>query len=244
MPGCSSIEGLQLWVSVFLCALTQSVLQHPAWWGWRLSYLEQRPPYPPRHVPLLSSAGHRTCSSQCSGRDKSDSYCYTHVDNIFWKYKGFLVKNAVIMRKWCKSFKTTRDLHAHNGLKTNKWLPRPDVASKMQLESVNRSTNYAQRNSCLRMNSSADKSMKTWHRAHLKRDTYKVHGGAFQPAAHPGWVELVLAPCYRKWCHCGGLEKQKSEKNNYKEHSTSECYKNRQDGRRREPLLQRMFSLT
>lgn len=46
----------------------------------------------------------------------------------------------------------------------------------------------------------------------LTTNTYKVHGGAFQPAAHLGWVELVLAPCYRKGCHCSGLQKQKWRK--------------------------------
>lgn len=58
------------------------------------------------------------------------------------------------------------------------------------------------------------------------RNTYKVHGGAFQPAAHLGRVELVLAPRYWKWCHCGGSQRQKSGKNNYIKHSTSERYKN------------------
>lgn len=48
----------------------------------------------------------------------------------------------------------------------------------------------------------------------LTRNTYKVHGGAFQPAAHLGWVELVLAPRYWKGCHGGGLQKQKSGENN------------------------------
>ena len=50
-------------------------------------------------------------------------------------------------------------------------------------------------------------------------NTYKVHGGAFQPAAHLGWVELVLAPRYWKGCHCSGLQKtqiEKIEKNNIK----------------------------
>lgn len=62
---------------ISVCVLTQSVPPHPVWWGLRPSYLEQQPPYPPHHVPQLSSAGHRTCSSLCSGRDKSDSN-YTH----------------------------------------------------------------------------------------------------------------------------------------------------------------------
>lgn len=106
---------------------------------------------------------------------------------------------------------------------------------KIQLESVNQSTNYDQCNSCRRMNSSnhqiktADWSIRTGQRAHFQRDTYKVHGGAFQPAAHPGWVELVLAPRYWKRCHGGGVQKQKLDKKHYQEHSTSERYKNGQD---------------
>lgn len=51
------------------------------------------------------------------------------------------------------------------------------------------------------------------HASWLTRNTYKVHGGAFQPAAHLGRVELVLAPRYWKGCHCGALQKQKSGKN-------------------------------
>lgn len=39
-----------------------------------------------------------------------------------------------------------------------------------------------------------------------------MHGGAFQPAAHLGWVELVLAPCYWKRCHCSGYQKKKEKK--------------------------------
>lgn len=68
---------------ISVCVLTQSVPPHPVWWGLHPSYLEQQPPYPPHHVPQLSSAGHRTCSSLCSGKDKSDSN-YTHAHTFSW----------------------------------------------------------------------------------------------------------------------------------------------------------------
>lgn len=58
-----------------------------------------------------------------------------------------------------------------------------------------------------------------------KVGTYKVHGGAFQPAAHLGWVELVLAPCYWKRCHCSGIQRQKwrKSKRKYKNPLASQC---------------------
>lgn len=81
---------------------------------------------------------------------------HTHAGNIFRKHKKHSCSK--IQRQWgsdTKVLKTnTSDLHARNGLKMNKRLPRPDMVSTTQLESVHRSTNHDHCNSCLRVTSS------------------------------------------------------------------------------------------